>query len=321
MRYLEIKVIDHLDLERAPSNQLSKFWVHLTENGLAQPIYIPVMVAKGSEEGPVLGITAVVHGNELNGLSVIQKIFSKLDISNLKGTLVGVPVVNIPGINNQSRYFNDGDDLNRVMPGKADGTPSQVYAHRLLSRVIYQFDYLIDLHTASFGRVNSYYIRANMRRKVPAKMVYLLNSQIILNTEGADGTLRGAASDLGIHSITVEAGDPNTFQKEMINSSYTGIFNVMAYLKMLDIEVKMPIQEPVYCHSSHWLYADTGGILVVFPQVAQQVCIGERIAVVKDIFGEVIKEYFSPANGIVIGKNVHPICQTGARMLHLGFLP
>ncbi|EAY24309.1 metal-dependent hydrolase of the aminoacylase-2/carboxypeptidase-Z family [Microscilla marina ATCC 23134] len=83
---------------------------------MGQPIYIPVMVAKGKKEGPVLGVTAAVHGNELNGISVIQKIFKQIDVNTLTGTIVGVIAFNVPALLNQERRFIDGEDINRIMP-------------------------------------------------------------------------------------------------------------------------------------------------------------------------------------------------------------
>ncbi|OJJ16779.1 peptidase M14 [marine bacterium AO1-C] len=314
----DIEVIKRLELDTIPDECFKKYWVHLVSNGIAQPIYIPVMVARGKKPGPVLGITAAVHGNELNGISVIQKVFKQIDVKTLTGTLVGVIAFNVPSLLNQERRFIDGEDINRIMPGREKGNTSEVYVHRMIERVIAQFDYLIDLHTASFGRINSYYIRANMNAKVASWMAKLQNADIVLNNQGADGTLRSAAADLGIHSITSELGDPNRFQKGMIRSGLEGIFNVMIQLKMIQGEIQKPDVPPVYCDRSFWIYANEGGILEVLPNIQDEIQKGQKIAVIKNVFGDIAKEYFAPTDGIVIGKSVHPINQTGGRILHLG---
>ncbi|MFN7115427.1 MAG: succinylglutamate desuccinylase/aspartoacylase family protein, partial [Saprospiraceae bacterium] len=152
-------VIKELNLSEIPGGKISRFWVHLVTNGMGMPTYVPVIVAKGEEDGPVLGITAAVHGNELNGVSVIQRLFRELDVRNLKGTVIGIPAVNIPSLLANQREFIDGTDINDIMPGKAKGNMSEVYAYRFVNRIVKEFDYLVDLHTASFGRINSYYIR------------------------------------------------------------------------------------------------------------------------------------------------------------------
>ena len=239
---------------------------------------------------------------------------------DIAGTLVGVPVVNVPALLNHERYFSDNEDINRIMPGREDGNQSQVYAYRIVNRIIANMEFLLDLHTASFGRVNSYYIRANMRSKMSKKLAQLQNADIILNNEGGDGTLRAAATDLGIHAITLEVGDPNKFQKGMIRSGLEGIFNVMSFLKMIDDEITVRKEEVVTCQKSYWIYADRGGVLEVYPDVTDMVKQGEEIAVIRNVFGEKIKSYVAPEDGIVIGKSTHPIGQTGSRILHLGIV-
>ncbi len=320
MKFQDIPVVLQLDLDKVPEGTIQHYWIDLVANGIAQSIYVPAIVAKGKKPGPVLGLTAVVHGNELNGLSIIQRLFKQLNVDEISGTVVSIPVVNVPSILSHERRFIDGEDLNRIMPGKADGNRSEVYAHRIIDRIIQHFDFLIDLHTASFGRVNSYYIRANMASPVTREMALLQNAPIILNNEGKDGTLRSAASDLGIDSITVEVGDPNKFQQGMIRSGLTGIFNVLSHLEMIKDPIETPDITPVICKGSYWLYADRGGILEVVPGINEPVYAGNKIAVVKDVFGHPIKVYLAPEDGIVIGKSVQPINQTGGRILHLGLV-
>ena len=155
----------------------------------------------------------------------------------MKGTIVGVPVVNVPSFQRKKRRFIDGTDLNHIMPGKSNGTASQIYAHRVVTRIINQFDYLMDLHTASVGRINSYYIRADMSDPVVSKMARLQNAQIIVHNPPSDGTLRGTANEMNIPAITLEVGNPNTFQKGMIREGLTGIHNVLGDLGMIDCEI------------------------------------------------------------------------------------
>lgn len=135
-----------------------------------------------------MGITAVVHGNELNGVPCIHRVITEINVHELKGTVVAVPCVNVPGYLRFSREFSDGKDLNRYYPGQLGGTASQVYNYNFFEKVIVKMDILIDLHTASFGRVNSYYVRADMNDSVSAMMAKLQQPQIILHNGGQDGT-------------------------------------------------------------------------------------------------------------------------------------
>ncbi|CAG5082880.1 succinylglutamate desuccinylase/aspartoacylase family protein [Parvicella tangerina] len=318
--FQNVPVIKKLKLDDIEHNSIAYRWLHIVSNGIGQPIYIPIIIAKGLKDGPTLGITAVVHGNELNGMSVIQRFFNGMELNKLSGTVVGVPVVNVPSLMNNERHFIDGQDLNRIMPGKKNGNRSEIYAHRVMERIVKHFDFLLDLHTASFGRVNSYYIRADLSSKMAYDLAYMQNPSIILNAPPTDGTLRGAASSLGIDAITVEVGDPNRFQKGMIRSSLTGVYNTLVFLKMYEDVIEHDNEEPVVCNNSYWIYTDLGGILQVHVSLSEQVYKDQKIATLRNVFGQILKEYHCPADGIVIGKSVNPISQTGSRIIHLGII-
>ena len=231
-----------------------------------------------------------------------------------------MPAVNVPSLLRKKRRFIDGTDLNHIMPGKLNGTVSQVYAWQVVNKIIKGFDYLVDLHTASNGRINSYYIRADMTVPIVRKMALLQNAQIIVHNPPSDGTLRGTAGEMGIPAITLEVGNPNTFQKGMIRDGLTGIHNLLGYLNMTTSELEEEEEATVLCKKSYWVYTDTGGILTVFPKVTAHVKKGDLIANLRNVFGDLTREYLAPEDGVVIGKSTSPINQTGGRILHLGIL-
>lgn len=316
----EPQYIKELDLKAVPKGSIKKFWFHLVTDGMGQPIYIPIIVARGMHAGDVLGVSAAVHGNEVNGTQVIQRLFKVIDPMQLKGTIVGVPVMNNPSFLLKRRRFLDQVDLNHIMPGVENGNVSEVYAHRFVHKIVQQFDYLIDLHTASFGRINSYYIRADLKDPVTRKMAMLQQGQIVVHKAASDGTLRGAADAMDIPSVTIEVGNPNVFQKGMIRFSLTGVMNFLAHQGMIQGDIRHPEIAPIICKSSYWIYSDTGGILKVEPKPTEMVKKGQIVASLYDIFGKKIKSYTAPEDGIVIGKNVNPVAQTGSRVLHLGII-
>ncbi len=315
-----IPMHSRLELEPLARGTYHHFTIEIARDGTANPIAVPVMVARGSEAGPVVGITAAVHGNELNGIPTIHRLFRSIDPTELRGDVVAIPVVNLPGFLQQQREFSDGMDINRVMPGREGGNEAEVYASRFLTRIVRRFDYLIDLHTASFGRVNSLYVRADLSLPVPAMLARLIGAQIIVHNRGRDGTLRSAAADMGIHAITVEVGDPQRFQRSLIRASRRGILAALAHLEMIEERSSGDEDdEPtVECARSFWLYTDTGGILHVFPGITDIVRQGDVIAQIYDLFGRVVRTYHAPEDGIVVGKSTNPVAQTGARILHLG---
>ncbi len=316
----DIPQIEEIDITNTAKGSIGYYWLKLISDGFGSPINVPVMVARGMGDGPILGVTAAVHGNELNGIPVIQRLFNEIDAKELRGTIVGIPVVNIPAFIRKKRRFNDGVDLNHIMPGKKDGNISSVYAYRFIERIVKKFDYLLDLHTASTGRINSYYVRADMSQTIVQKMALLQNADIIVHNPPSDGTLRGAADDLQIPAITLEVGNPSTFQKRLIRSGVEGVHNVLCHLDMVDDEIADLDRDTVICSASKWIYMDTGGLLSVNVELREVLKKGQKIAEVRNVFGTKIKEYFAPEDGIVIGKSISPVNQTGGRILHLGII-
>ena len=285
---------------------------------MGRPIRVPLLVARGKRPGPVFGLTAALHGNELNGIPVLHRLFAELPTEKLRGTVVGVIVANVPGYLRHQREFNDGGDLNHLFPGKANGNLGQLWAHRLLDRIVSRFDYFVDLHTASFGRVNCFYIRADMSNDVTSRMARLSRPEIVLHNPPSDRTLRGAADELGIPAITLEIGNPHRFQERYIKRARSGVRALLGEFGLLSKRRVPDIAPPLTCSHSNWIFTDRGGLLRVFPDITDHVAAGELIAVQTNIFGDVIREYHAPEAGVVIGRSVDPVGQSGARILHLG---
>ncbi len=316
--HIPYPVFDEISTTNFPENSVNYFWLNLTYNGLGQPVQLPVMLARGSKSGKTIGLTAAVHGNELNGISVIQRVFNGLDTTKLTGTIIGIPVVNVPALERGIRFFTDGADINRIMPGRLGGNVSEIYAHFFVEKALKKFDYLLDLHTASFGRVNSFYIRSNMSEELTKKLTELQHAEIVVNTPPSDGTLRGVAEELGIPSITIEVGNPNLFQRKIIKSGLEGIHNVLSYLKFYPFKIVENKDKTIACKNSYWIYTDAGGLLTVHVDLVQKIEKGQLIATLKDVFGNVIKKYHAPESGVIIGKSVNPVNHTGGRIVHLG---
>ncbi|MFK7796461.1 MAG: succinylglutamate desuccinylase/aspartoacylase family protein [Aureispira sp.] len=314
----EAIISTNFNINDTPPESICHYWIDLITDGLGAAIRLPVMVARGKEDFPVLGVTAAVHGNELNGIPVIQRLFNEIDPSELKGIIVAIPVVNIPSYVRRKRRFNDGVDLNHIMPGKENGNISQVYAYRFFEKFVRHMDYLLDLHTASAGRINTYYVRADMKHPVTRKLALLQNAQIIVHNPPSDGTLRGAADAIDIPAITLEVGNPNTFQKKMIKSGMIGVHNVLSYLEMIEEPIEEPLAPTVICQRSYWIYTDVGGLLTLHVDLMREVEKGTLLASIRDVFGNLVKQYHAPEVGIVIGKSVSPVNQAGGRILHLG---
>ncbi|GAB5466199.1 MAG: succinylglutamate desuccinylase/aspartoacylase family protein [Candidatus Kapaibacteriales bacterium] len=315
----EILSSNRFDLGKIPKGKITRFWLHLINNGLGEPIRVPILIARGNSDGPVIGLNAALHGNELNGINVVQKLFKELDLTTLKGTVIGILAANVPGVLLGQRRFNDNFDLNRQAPGSDNGTPSRVYIHRLIERVISKFDYLIDLHTTGRNKENCWHIRAEMDDPTTARLARLLNPEVIIDSEPGESSLRGYCSSIGIKSLTLELKDPMVFQKEVVADAVVGIRNVMIDLGMTIGRYLCAIYPTVLCHKNRWTRSDEGGVLSIPHNLLDEIKEGEKMAEICDIFGEVKKEFFSPLTGIVLAKNINPICQTGMGLINIGY--
>lgn len=315
---LLIKIKEELKISSLRRGEIHRLQIQLSDNSLGVPWRIPIIIIRGKNKGPVLGITAALHGDELNGISTIFKLIENVIPEKLSGTLVLVPISNVPGYLQNQRYFSDNVDLNRIMPGRDYGSTSDLYVHHFINKIIKKFDYLLDLHTASHGRVNSLYLRADIESEETRTLAYLQNPQIIVKKFDVEGTLRGWANENGIPAITIEIGNPNAFQHDLIDETLDGIINTMKHYKMLEGEVEDLITDAVVCDHSYWIYSKKGGIIDVFPSLADEITEGQLIAKVYDVFGNIKEEIFSDKSGVVIGKNIRPDCDAGTRVLHLG---
>ena len=308
-----------LDLSVLPNKQISKVSVEIASDPLGVPISLPIIVAKGGD-GETLGITSAIHGNELNGILVIQELFRRLDVNKIQGTIVGIPVVNIFGYLNNQREFIDGNDLNTIMPGSQDGNQSEIFVYRFINRVIKKFQYNIDLHTASFGRINTHYVRADLSQERVAWMASMQQADIVLNSVPSKTTLRGTCTEMNIPSITIEIGNPQRFQIEKVENTIISIKNVLKGLNILPGSPDLPEKPPKVCKRAYWLRSPVGGVLTVYAELDDYIQKGEIIAIVRNIYGEPIKKFSSPESGIVIGKNSNPVALSGSRIIHLGLI-
>ncbi len=310
--------VDRLDVASLARGAVHRLEIALMEAADGSPIALPTLVARGAREGPVFGLTAAVHGNELNGIPVIHQLFAGLDVKNLRGTVVAVIVVNVPGYKAWRRTVDRTIDLNTVFPGRARGSFPEVYANRVIKRIASGFDRLCDLHTASFGRVNSFYVRADMDNPVTRRMAFLLRPQIVLHNPPSDRTLRGAVAKRGIPAVTLEIGDPQRFQPEMVRSALSGVRRLLAEAGMIARRKAPAFAPPVICDRSAWMYADRGGLLRVHPALGDSVSKGDKVATLYSLYGDELKRYAAPHDGVVIGKSANPAGPAGSRILHLG---
>ena len=180
------------------------------ESYTSEPVSIPVTVVRGGP-GPTLFVTATVHGDELNGVGILRALLNDTDFSGLRGTLIAVPVVNVPGFLVQDRRLPDRRDLNRSFPGSRKGSLTSRLADTLFREVIRQSDFGIDLHTGGGERTNYPQIRADLSDPRVSELADSFGIPLIVGGEGPEGSLRRVAVAAGVPTVVYEAGSARRF--------------------------------------------------------------------------------------------------------------
>ncbi len=306
------------DVSVAPGEQrsielsLPSFYSH-------SPVIMPVHVINGRRDGPVLFVSAAIHGDEINGVEIIRRLLKARQIQRLKGALIAVPVVNVYGFISQSRYLPDRRDLNRSFPGSETGSMAARLAFTFMHEVVSQCTHGIDLHTGAIGRENLPQIRAKVfDAPQTAAMACAFGAPVILNAELRDGSLRAAVAEHGIPVLLYEAGEALRFDEVAIRAGVKGITRVMRHLGMLaKSKSRKAATEPLVARNSHWVRAPQSGVLRMVVPLGAQVSKQQIIGRVADPFGEQEEVIRADESGIVIGKTNLPLVHEGEAVFHI----
>jgi predicted deacylase len=277
----------------------------------------PVLVVNGAKNGPVLCLTAAIHGDELNGIEIVRRILHDLDPDQLSGTVIGVPIVNLQGFHRTSRYLTDRRDLNRYFPGNPYGSSAARIAYSFFSEVISHCHFLVDLHTGSAYRTNLPQIRGNLNIPEVAAFAHLFGIPVILHSEGTEGMLRHAAVHAGIPAVTLEAGKSQTLQESAIRYGVRSIRTMLNKLGMVDDDNDPVLLESVF-YQSAWIRVDHGGILFSHVQLGEKITKNSILGVVTDPITNMRSEIVSPYDGQVIGMAVDQVVMPGFAGFHIG---
>ena len=123
-----------------------------------------------------------------------------------------------------------------------------------------------------------------------------------------------------IPAITVEYGNPQVFQPKIIKRGVDGLLNLLNHLNIYSNQKKVSINKAIICKKSYWIYTDMGGIIDINVELKQTIKKGDLLAILRNPFGEIVKEYLAPEDGIIIGKSTNPINISGGRIVHLGII-
>ncbi len=282
------------------------------------PMQLPVHVMHGAAKGPVFFISAVVHGDEIQGVEIVRRVLAALKHVALRGTLLAVPIVNSFGFLNHSRYMPDRRDLNRSFPGSDQGSLASLLADLFFQEVVKRSDYGVDLHTAALHRTNLPQVRIAPDDAELAALANAFAPPVVLTSKLREGSLRLCAKEAGVKVLLYEGGEALRFDESAIEMGVKGILRVMHSLNMIDQAPTVNAHAAVVLSaSSTWVRAPEGGILHSVRRSGDRVGQLEPIGVISDPLGEETVSVVAEDDGIIIGRTNLPIVNRGDALFHI----
>ena len=279
---------------------------------------MPVHVVNGNRPGPTLFLTAAVHGDELNGVEIIRRVLKLSSLKRLRGCLLAVPVVNVFGFLNRSRYLPDRRDLNRSFPGSERGSIAARLANLLTKEILEKSDYGIDLHTGAIERTNLPQIRGDLSNPEVLRLAKEFGTPVIINANIRDGSLRQLAAEHGVPMLLYESGEALRFDELSVKAGVRGIGRVLRALEMLPKRKRKtaPI-DPVRTNSTTWIRAPASGMMSVNGLLGDRISTGDMLATIRDPFSDLSIDVTAPEQGLLIGRSTSPLVHEGDALFHL----
>src|SRR5690348_4227295 len=219
---------------------------------------IPVVVVRGAKPGPVLALVSGAHGTEYASIIALEKVIQSLDPAQVSGTVIILPLVNIPSFEQKVPHVNpvDGKSMNRFYPGKQDGTQTERVSYAITKQVVERCDYLVDYHGGDLDenlRPYAYWPKpGNPKMDATTREMVLafgLDHIIVWSDRPKDPAasryLDNTANTRGKPAIAAEAGYSGTVKPQEVQALVNGTLNVMRYLKMLP-GTAVPVEHPVW---------------------------------------------------------------------------
>ena len=282
------------------------------------PVHLSVHVIHGRRPGPVLFVSAAIHGDEVIGVEIMRRLLRARPIDSMAGTLLAVPIVNTFGFLNHSRYLPDRRDLNRCFPGMSEGSMASRLAHIFMSEVVRRADVGIDLHSAAIHRTNLPQIRLSPGNTHLAELGRVFGAPVMMTSKLREGSLRMAAEDAGVDVLLYEGGEGLRFDELAARAGVSGILRVMHHLGMIARKgVPRARHAPVQTSESRWYRAPAGGLARSFVTIGEAVTPGTVLGAVSDPFGQIDHEVVCEKAGIVIGRSNMPAVYEGEALFHV----
>ncbi len=284
------------------------------------PMYMPIKVFNGKQAGPCLLVIAAMHGNELNGAEIINRLLHSRSMKQLKGTLIAVPIMNVYGFLNKTRTLPNTASLSNNFPGSAQGTHTARLAHLFCSEIFSLADYCIDLQTGWLNHSNLPQIFSTENNQKELELAHAFAAPVISDVAIQKNSLRAHANRQKTPYLVYEAGEAMRFDESSIRIGMKGVNNVMRHIGMLATPHKTSTakQKSLLMRDTRWIRSPTSGISHSTIKLGQQVKKGEVLTVIKDPFGSgPDMPVASPFDGLVVSINNLPLVYEGVSLFQL----
>lgn len=303
-----VEVISQLDVDDLEPGKIHRFMFQGADMGTGQFYYVPVMVAKGVKPGKRALFVAGVHGDELSPVPAVQGIFAELDPTTLSGAVIGLIGVNRMGIEFVTRTWPTSNlgllwiNPNRVWPGVETGNTVERHAWLVWNGLIKgNVDVAIDYHTGGNGLDFALFAFAYADDPESMHLAELFPIDQIKADPGLEGTLEYALVKAGMPALTLELGGPRAFEPENIRAGITGAQNILSYYKMIPRPVGPTAADQNVFRGNKMIStgAAVGGFVEYLVELNDPVTKGQKVAIQRNAFGDIVYEYLAAADGRV----------------------
>jgi predicted deacylase len=315
------KVISTLDINDLESGKKHPFFFQGVETTTGQQWHVSTMVAKGTRPGKRIALVSGVHGDEISSVRTIQTVMDHLNPAEMSGAVLAVLDVSRPAMEGMARRWpNSGRgidliDLNREWPGNENGStaPSR-HAGLLFNRLLKpNADYAIDFHTAATGYDFTAFHLARMDLPEVRAMAELFPIDHIFDNAAYPGLLANACIDVGIPAFTPEVGAPRILDHDMIPLFVEGTMNVLKHHGIIAGPMGRTGKDTSLFvgNSAHPVLATRGGFVELLVKLKDKVVAGQKLAVQRNAFGEIVAEYSSGVTGEVTSYRTDATSEPG----------
>ena len=319
--------------QSVPSGQRLHIDVAVPAGASDPATYIPVTVFHGAETGPTLALTAGVHGYEYPPILAAQHLVERIDPRELSGTVILVRIAHVPAFEQRVPYVNpfDRKNLNRVFPGKADGTQSERIAWALTTEVIRRSDLHVELHSGDgaewleafagiYGGPLAEAQYAASRQMglafgFPNIVKYSMESQA--QVDAGRSLNRQAVAD-GKPTVLIEVGENGRRDPVFVEAIANGVDNLLRVLKMKGGAPDAPKSNARWFDSTTEASATVTGIFTPVEVRARMVQAGDLLGVVTDYQGRERERIVSPVSGYAMYGLAGPSVRAGEAVVTIG---